>query len=50
MTVLRNTELKADRFLDASTLGQLIAGQTVDSIKMLAGCKSKRLTSVAVRA
>ena len=37
MTVLRNTELKADRFLDASTLGQLIAGQTVDSIKMEAG-------------
>lgn len=37
LTVLRNTDLKSDRFLDAPTLRQLSAGQTVDSIKIEAG-------------
>ncbi len=36
MTVLRTTELKADHFLDASTLGQLTAGQTVDTLAIAA--------------
>jgi Caspase domain/Domain of unknown function (DUF4384) len=37
MTLIRNTELKADRFIDANTVAQLTAGQTVDSIKTEAG-------------
>ena len=37
MIVLRNTDLKADRFLDAPTVGQLSAGQSVDSTKIEAG-------------
>ena len=37
MTVLRATELKADRFIDAASLGQLSAGQSVESIKIEAG-------------
>lgn len=37
MTLIRNTELKADRFIDANTVVQLTAGQTVDSIKTEAG-------------
>lgn len=37
MTVLRNTDLKADRFIDATTVGQLNAGQAVESIKIEAG-------------
>lgn len=37
MTVIRNADLKADRFLDAATVGQLNAGQAVDSIKIEAG-------------
>ncbi len=37
MTVVRTTELKADRFLDAATLSQLNAGQAVDSVKVEAG-------------
>lgn len=37
MTVLRATELKADRYIDAASLAQLSAGQTVESIKIEAG-------------
>lgn len=37
MTVLRATELKADRYIDAASLAQLSAGQTVESIKVEAG-------------
>jgi hypothetical protein len=37
MTVLRATELKADRFIDAASLAQLSAGQSVESIKIEAG-------------
>lgn len=37
MTVLRATELKVDRFIDAASLGQLSAGQSVESIKIEAG-------------
>jgi len=37
MTVLRATELKADRYIDAANLGQLSAGQSVESLKIEAG-------------
>lgn len=37
MTVVRNTELKAERYIDAATVGQLSAGQSVDSLKSEAG-------------
>lgn len=37
MTVIRATPLKADRFLDAATVGQLNAGQVVESLKLEAG-------------
>lgn len=37
MTVLRASELKADRFIDAASLAQLSAGQSVESIKIEAG-------------
>ena len=37
LTVVRTTELKADRYLDAATLATLQAAQAVDSIKTEAG-------------
>lgn len=37
MTVLRATELKADRFIDAASLAQLTAGQSVERLKIEAG-------------
>jgi hypothetical protein len=37
LTVVRTTELKADRYLDATTLATLQAAQAVDSVKTEAG-------------
>jgi hypothetical protein len=37
LTVVRTTELKADRYLDATTLATLQAAQSVDSVKTEAG-------------